>query len=210
MELFVLMLILLNPFSQILYLRELLTSMSLRDFANVHVRASLLSFAVFAIFVIFGDPLLRDVFQVRLASLQIFGGFINLFIAYKFITQGEGSNLLFRGNIADLAPTIALPYTVGPGTLWTSILMGHRYSPFIGFAMIGGVLLINTAVLLCAKYLFDHVSGRGGTMLGKYFAVLMRTMALLVGGVGVEMILTGIESAFHLASAGSGAMGVAP
>lgn len=210
MELFVLMLILLNPFSQILYLRELLTSMTFRDFAAVHARASLLSFAVFAIFVSFGDPLLRDVFQVRLASLQIFGGFINLFIAYKFITQGEGSNLLFRGNIADLAPTIALPYTVGPGTLWTSILMGHRYAPIIGYAMIAGVLLINSAVLVGAKFLFDHVSGKGETMLGKYFAVLMRTMALLVGGVGVEMILTGIEAAFHLNPGAPGAMAPGP
>lgn len=198
MELFVLMLILLNPFSQILYLRELLTSMSMRDFAQVHARASLLSFSVFAIFVLFGDPLLRDVFQVRMASLQIFGGFINLYIAYKFVTQGVGSNLLFQGNIADLAPTIALPYTVGPGTLWTAILMGHRYPIPTGFAMIAGVLAINSAVLIVAKLLFDRVSGQRETMLGKYFAVLMRTMALLVGGVGVEMILRGLEEAFHL------------
>jgi multiple antibiotic resistance protein len=197
MNLFLLMLILLNPFSQSLYLKELMDQMTLREFAAVHARATILSFSVFVVFATFGEPILTDIFQVRLASLQIFGGLVNIYIAYRFITVGPGSNVLFRGSVADLAPTIALPYMVGPGTLWTSILMGHRSPLLVALGMIAGVLLINTIFVMFSKWLFDHTSAQKETMVGKYFSVLMRTVALLVGGVGVEMLLRGVEEALR-------------
>jgi len=199
MDLFILMIIILNPFSQVLYLKELMDRMSMREFGFVNLRADLLSFSVFAIFVFFGEPILKDIFQVRLESLRIFGGFVNLFIAHRFLTVGAGSNVLFLGKPEDLAPTIALPYTVGAGTLWVSILMGLTYTKPTALLLIVGVLCINTGILLATKLLFDRVSNRRETMIGKYFSVLMRTMALLVGAVGVEMILSGLQDVFAAA-----------
>jgi small neutral amino acid transporter SnatA (MarC family) len=111
---------------------------------------------------------LKNVFQVRLGSLQVFGGLINLFIAYRYITVGPGSNLLFRGNISDLAPTIS----------WLSILIGRAY--------------------------FTHLNAQSETLLGKYFSILMRTMALFIGAIGVEMIFSGIEQALINRPTGEG------
>jgi multiple antibiotic resistance protein len=194
MDLFLLMLVILNPFSQILYLKELMDDLTFGEFVSVHFKASVLSWGVFALFALVGDFLLHRVFQVHLEALQIFGGLVLMFIAYQYITVGPGSNLLFRGKIADLAPAISLPYMVGAGTLWVSIEMSNAYGPLMTFALVAGVLVINTAIVLVAKAGFHALAERGETILGKYMAILMRTMALFIGAVAVEMIINGIRA----------------
>ncbi|GMW03677.1 MAG: hypothetical protein AMXMBFR84_48110 [Candidatus Hydrogenedentota bacterium] len=197
MHLAVMMLVILNPFSQVLYLRELMGTLSFREFASVHLKATLLSLGVFAVFILAGDLLLQRVFQIQLGSLQIFGGMINLYVAYRFITVGPGSNLLFRGNIADLAPQISLPYMVGPGMIWMSILMGRTYPKVFAVLLVCSVLAFNMAFVLAVKAAFQHLKEQSETMLGKYFAILMRTMALFIGAIGVEMILKGIQEGLN-------------
>lgn len=192
MKLFLLMLIILNPFSQVLYLRELFTRLTFPEFLNTHFRASLFSFSILALFAVAGQPLLEQVFQVSLGSLRVFGGLVNLYVAYRFITVGEGSTLLFRGDIKDLAPHITLPYMIGPGVLWVAVLMGRMHGSLMAAAMIAGVLAINMGVVLSAYRLFGSAREERETRFAKYFAVLMRTMALFIGAIGVEMIFGGI------------------
>lgn len=191
MKLFVLFLIILNPFSQALFLRELFDRLTLWEFAKVHLRATVYSFIILGAFAVAGEPLLNTVFQVRLGSLRVFGGLITLLIAYRFIAEGEGSNLLFRGHVADLAPNITLPYMVGAGGLWVSILMGEQYGVLTAWAMVAGVLLINSAFVLICHVMFGATGRRVNTAFTKYFAMLMRVMALFVGAIGVEMIFGG-------------------
>lgn len=193
MKLFMLMLIILNPFAQVLYLRQLIDDLPFRVFAPIHLRASLYSFIIFAIFALCGEPILYDLFQIRLGSLRVFGGMINLYVAYRYIAVGEGSTLLFRGNVADLAPNITLPYMVGPGMLWASILMGETYGVPIASGMIAGVLAVNIAFVFAAHALFRRSDDNRETAFTKYFAVLMRMMALFVGAVGVEMVVGGMQ-----------------
>jgi small neutral amino acid transporter SnatA (MarC family) len=203
MRLFLFMLVILNPFAQVLYLGELMRAMETRPFAAVHLRASLLSYGVFALFALAGDFLLNDVFQVRLASLQIFGGLVILYIAYRYVAFGAGSNLLFRGDIKDLAPNISLPYMVGPGTIWISILLGRQFPWWEALAMIGGVLLINMVFVVFVQWLFGRLATHKETLLGKYFAILMRTNALFIGAISMEMILRGLQEAFPVLKGGS-------
>lgn len=192
-NLFLLMLIILNPFSQVLYLRELFETMHFKRFSRVHLRASFYSFIIFVVFALSGQPILSDVFQIRLGSLRVFGGLINLYVAYRYITAGEGSTQLFRGEVRDLAPKIALPYMVGPGMLWVSILIGEKHGALLGTGVIAGVLLVNIVFVLCAYSVFRNAEGARETAFAKYFAVLMRIMALFVGAVGVEMVVGGLQ-----------------
>jgi small neutral amino acid transporter SnatA (MarC family) len=193
MKLFLLMLIILNPFSQVLYLRELFERMRLREFLRVHLWASGYSFTIFVIFAAFGEPILSDLFQIRLGSLRVFGGLINLYVAYRYVTAGAGSTRLFEGDIADLAPRIALPYMVGPGMLWVSILIGEEYGIAAGSGVIAGVLAANMVFVLAAYGIFRRAEKDRETAFTKLFAMLMRIMALFVGAVGVEMIVGGLQ-----------------
>jgi small neutral amino acid transporter SnatA (MarC family) len=196
-KLFVFMLVILNPFAQVVYLQDLMTSLTVRDFAGMHLRATLLSFGVFVLFAFVGDLLLSDVFHVQLAALQIFGGLIILYIAYRYFANGAGSNLLFRGDIGDLASEVSLPYMVGPGTLWISILIGRRVDWLTALLAIGGVLAINMIFVILVRIVFERLYARRNTMLGKYFSILMRTNTLFIGAIAVQMILTGIGDVFH-------------
>lgn len=192
MQLFFLMLVILNPFAQVLYLQGLISELPLKAFASVHTKATLLTGGLFAFFVLAGDPLLRHVFQVHVESLQIFGGLIMVWIAYRYITAGPTASH-FAAEDADLAPRISLPYMVGPGTLWISILIGKTMPIPQGLLIVAAVLASNFAFVVGAAWLFNHVRTQAETTLGKFVALLMRTSALLIGAVGVEMVVTGLQ-----------------
>lgn len=196
MDHFLLMLVIINPFAQVLYLSQLMNDLSFLDFARVHLRASILSFAVFLLFALFGEILLHHVFQVELASLQIFGGIIMLFIAHRYIAEGPGSNLLFRGDITELAPQISLPYMVGPGTIWVAIILGQAYPSYVAAGLIAGVVVLNFLFVILVCLAFERVTGRKETRLGKYFAILMRTNALFIGAIAMEMVVSGLKASF--------------
>ena len=137
---------------------------------------------------------MKIVFQVRLASLQIFGGIIMLFIAFQYIIKGPGSNQLFKGDISEMAPNISLPYMIGPGTIWVSILIGRKFNTVLCLSMIASVLLINFVFLLLYHQLHYRLRKKGNTIVTKYFSILMRTNALFIGAIAIEMLVTGIET----------------
>lgn len=180
---------------RILYLWEVMKETSSREFAKNHGLASLLSFGVFALFAATGEFLFVTLFQVRLDAFRIFGGLLILLVAIRYFTHGPGANILFRGKATDLAPEISLPYLVGPGTIWVSVLIGKDTMLLTGLAGIALVLAVNW-IAVCAVHPFmSHFASKGQTVLGKYFAILMRTNALFVGAIAVEMIVSGLQGA---------------
>jgi small neutral amino acid transporter SnatA (MarC family) len=198
MKLFLFMLVMINPFAQVVYLHDLMTKLSFRDFAQIHLRATLLSLGVFALFAVAGETILNSVFQVRLAALQIFGGLIMLYVAHRYITNGAGSNLLFNGDISTLSQEITLPYMVGPGTIWVSILIGHSFPVHIALLILTACVTINMIFVVSVRGIYARLESKKETFLGKYFSILMRVNALLIGAIAVEMILRGIETAFPI------------
>lgn len=197
LKLLIYMLIMVNPFSQVLYVWELMREMSFKEFVSVYWRATALSLGVFVLFALLGEWLFESVFQVRLEAFRIFGGLLILAVAYRYFTAGAGSNMLFRGKAEDLAPDISLPFMVGPGTLWVSILIGKSLPVLLGLGIIAAVIVGNFLFVIFIQRLVSDLEGYRETMVGKYFSVLMRTNALFVGAIAVEMIITGIEGAFE-------------
>lgn len=194
-NLFILMLVVLNPFAQLVYLQGLMRGMSTREFAEAHLRASLLTLGVFSLFVAVGEPILSKLFHVRIGALQIFGGLIMLQVAHRYITVGAEGNLMFRGKVEDLAPQISLPYMVGPGTIWLSILAGQRHSLPAGLGIVAAVLAINFLFVVGVQWNYHRVESRKtSTALGQYFSLLQRTNALFIGALAVEMIIQGVQS----------------
>ncbi len=61
------------------------------------------------------------------------------------------------------------------------------------FGLIAAVLAVNMVFVVGAKICFEHLKRQSETLLGKYFGILMRTNALLIGAIGVEMVVHGIE-----------------
>jgi multiple antibiotic resistance protein len=184
--------VILNPFSQVLFLWDLMKSMNAREFAAVYARASLLSFGVYALFALTGDMLFSEVFQVRIDAFRIFGGLIVFIISLRYFTQGGGSAQFFRGEATELATSISIPFMVGPATIWVSMEIGRQLAAPIDVLLIGAVLAVNFLIVVAAQRLLSHMESNKESLLGAYFTILMRTNALFIGAIGIEMILAGL------------------
>jgi multiple antibiotic resistance protein len=195
-------LVILNPFSQVLFLWELMRTMTWRDFMAVYGRASLLSFGVYALFALTGDYIFVEVFQVRTDAFRIFGGLIVFIISLRYFTQGGGAAQFFRGEATELATSISIPFMVGPATIWVSILIGRSMPTGFGVLLIAAVLAVNFMIVCLAQGILSKVGENRESLLGAYFTILMRTNALFIGAIGIEMILAGLEGVGLPATAG--------
>jgi multiple antibiotic resistance protein len=184
--------VILNPFSQILFLWGLMTSMSWREFAGIYARASLLSFGVYALFALTGDMLFREVFQVRVDAFRIFGGLIVFIISLRYFTQGGGSAQFFQGKATELATSISIPFMVGPATIWVSMEIGRTLAAPMDVLLIGAVLAVNFVIVTVAQRFLSRMKSNRESLVGAYFTILMRTNALFIGAIGIEMILAGL------------------
>lgn len=185
--------VILNPFSQVLFLWELMKSMTWREFASVYGRASLLSFGVYALFALTGEFAFVGLFQVRIEAFRIFGGLIVFLVSLRYFTGDGGANQFFRGDPSDLATRISIPFMVGPATIWVSILTGRSLPVPLDVLQIAAVMALNFVIVCLAYRVVSHLETKRETLVGAYFTILMRTNALFIGAIGIEMILAGIE-----------------
>ncbi|MEZ5365018.1 MAG: hypothetical protein R2748_22500 [Bryobacterales bacterium] len=85
---------------------------------------------------------------------------------------------------------------VGPATIWISILIGRNLETPFDVLLIAAVLAVNFAIVCLAQVLVGRFgAGAQDSLLGSYFTILMRTNALFIGAIGIEMILAGLQGA---------------
>jgi multiple antibiotic resistance protein len=189
-----LLFVLLNPFLLSIYLSNLIQDLDARTFRRVLTRASLISSSVFVATAWAGDAIFVDVLQARYAAFQIFGGLIFLGVGYKFAMEGAGSITLLRGDASHLSGAIAMPFMIGPGTVSASIYMGSRLPPLAFVPAIFGALALTTASLIVIKKVHDQVRHDYSGLVGRYWEVTGRVMAIVIGTLAIEMILQGIDA----------------
>lgn len=187
-----LMLVIINPFAQTLYLSELMKRTSLREFGSILLQGVMMTLLICLICAFFGRLILFELFQVTLPTMRVFGGLINLVLAYRYVMHGPEGVRLFSGDVTEIAQQIAMPIMVGAGVVWISMRIGETHSPPVAAIIITMVLAINTAIVLGYRGIFHVVQGNLERLLVKYFGVVMRFNALLIGALSVQMILGGI------------------
>ena len=187
------MLVIINPFAQMLYLTNLMNRTATREFGRIYLEGSLITFVICMICAYLGDRVIFQLFGVTLPAMRVFGGLINLQLSYSYIMHGPEGIKLFNGDINELAQQIALPVMVGAGVVWVSMRMGTLYNPVTTAGIFVVVLAINFSLVFGYQALFKRVRGRVELLLVKYFGIAMRFNALLVGALSVDMILGGIR-----------------
>ena len=187
--------VILNPFSQALFLWELMRDSGPKEFVGIYSRASLLSLGVYTLFALTGEFLFIDVFQVRIDAFRIFGGLIVFVISIRYFTGEGGAAQFFRGKATEVATRISIPFMVGPATIWVSILIGRSLQTPLDLLLITAVLALNFLIVCIAQRFVARLDDSRDSLLGAYFTILMRTSALFIGAIGIEMILAGLEGA---------------
>ena len=189
-----LLFVLLNPFLVILYLVDVVESLERRRFAQVLMRAGLISIAVFCCFALLGDAIFSSVVQAEFASFQIFGGVVFLLIALQFVFRGPTAVEMLRGKSENLAGSIAMPVLIGPGTISASVVIGKRLDPLGACAAVLLAVFASVLLMLALKALHDFVRPRGEPLIKRYIAIAGRIMALYAGTVSIDMIMQGLRA----------------
>ncbi|BAX82490.1 MarC family protein [Labilibaculum antarcticum] len=188
-----LLLVLLNPFLIIVYLIDIVKKKTSKEFSRILIRAGIISFIVFSSFAILGDTIFRNVFNASLASFQIFGGIVFLLTGIQFIFKGSASIESLRGESKHIAGAIAMPIFIGPGTISYSILIGESLSKTNAILAIASTILICVSIIMLLKKLHDKIHVKKEELIEQYIDIAGRVMALLLGTVSVELIMSGLN-----------------
>ncbi len=186
-------LILVNPFAQFLYLKDVADELDLKTFTGVYGRASVMSTVIYFLFALIGEDIFTSFFNIKFDAFRIFGGIIIFSYAFLFIMNGTKGIVRMKENLEDLASEIALPFIVGAGTIYLSIVIGLK-SPHFGWSVliIGGVMLLNFVMVVGLNLIKDLFKRKRKVAFDKYIGIAMRLNGFLMGAIGVNMIIDGI------------------
>jgi multiple antibiotic resistance protein len=189
---FLMLFVLLNPFILSVYLLELVKALSFHRFAAQLLRASIISFVVFATFALTGDALFTNVLQVRFFSFLIFGGITFLIVGIRLITVGVMAVKLGPDD-EQVAVSIAMPFMIGPGTISASVLAGARLTRGEALLAIALALAATLVAMLVLKWAHDVVTQYNERLVRRYTEIAGRATALFTGSFAIDMLLRGFE-----------------
>lgn len=188
------LLVLINPFLVSVYLIDLIRGLELPVFTRILTRAMIISTIAYIAFAWGGDRIFQDVFQVRFAAFQTFGGVVFLLIAVRSMLVGGQVMIELRGDPEHLAGAIAMPFMIGPATVSACVLIGAQSPLWKASLGIVTAVLATTVVLLGLKIVFDRVRERNYRLIERYMDIVGRVSAILLGTIAVEMIFRGLDS----------------
>jgi len=169
---------------------------------RIALRALLGAFVIVTVFCVLGSVIF-SLFGITLSAFRITGGVLVALIGYQMLHgspssvhhPSEGDQRASRDAAVSVAiMPLAIPILAGPGTIATAM----------NFASTGGlwnmIMTLAAFALLCLITFLFFVFGEGLTrFLGKGgLTVVTRIMGLILGVIGVQMLVDGINGAFRL------------
>jgi small neutral amino acid transporter SnatA (MarC family) len=188
----ILLLVLLNPFLIIVYLIDIVKKKTADEFSKILIRAGIISFTVFSLFAVLGDTIFKNVFNASFASFQIFGGVVFLLTAIQFVFKGSASIESLRGESKHIAGAIAMPIFIGPGTISYSVIIGERLNKPNALLAIAITIVICVSIIMVLKHLHDKIQKKKEELIEQYIDIAGRVIALLLGTVSIELIMSGV------------------
>lgn len=192
-------LVMLNPFALFLYLKPVMQSLSSQDFNRVFIKASIISFCIFLVFLLFGDYVFTSIFRIRFDSFRIFGGIVLFSFAWLFIVNGKKAFVQIRGDLHEMAAEIALPFMVGAGTISLATLMSKQLPTLYGLLALLIVMITNYGFIMGMKKLRSTIRHqRLKEAFDKIMELLLRVNGFFLGAIGIDMMMTGINQLFNI------------
>jgi len=168
----------------------------------IALKATLIAGGILLTFVLLGQPMLRQL-GVSIAALQTAGGIILLLIALDMVfakpgsafklTPSEGAEAQGKDEIAVFP--LATPLLAGPGAMSSAILLAaNARGDLVQVGMVvialAGVMVV-TFLLLSASHQLNRIIGVTAQR------VLMRVFGILLAGIAVQAVFTGVTSAIR-------------
>lgn len=189
---FILFFSLLNPFLMSIYMIGLIRHTETKVFNKALIQGCLIAYVVFLLFAWGGEAIFNQYLSIRFESFLIFGGLIFLVIGYRYVFQGADTIGEMRGAPEHLAGTVAMPFMIGPGTISAAVVTGMRMSIIEAAIVIALVLILTCSILILMKFSHDHLRYSHAKYIDRYFDIVGRLAALLIGTIAVDMIVNGV------------------
>ncbi len=181
------LLALINPISKVSVLAVLSTEARREDFRAVAAKSSLTAALILFGSMVFGDLLLRSVFNVQVHSLRLAGGAVLFWVGFNALRKGVFFEHDTHTRFADIAIVpLACPMIAGPATIAASIALRARYGIWVPALAMLLALAVNHVAMLFSRAI--------GGILTRFnlLGALIRITGLIVMALGVQMILDGI------------------
>ncbi len=153
---------------------------------KIIVREVLIAFVILAVFVFFGNYIMRWL-NLTADAMSVAGGIILFLIALRMIFPPETKDNADKATEEPFIVPLAVPLTAGPSALAMVLLFAAQEpnKTWMLFAAVVIVSIIFLAIMLGARYLMRLLGKRG-------LIAVERLMGMILTAVAVQMFLVGI------------------
>lgn len=164
---------------------------------QVGMRASIIGFAVLALFAIAGASIL-SVFGITLPAFRVAGGFLLFYIAFEMVferrqerKEKSADMAITRDHIHNIAAfPLAIPLIAGPGAISATVLLSGTFPTVAGQAALVGIILIGILITYLVFLLAERVDkflGHTGR------SILTRLLGVILAALAVQFVADGIR-----------------
>ncbi|MCO5163604.1 MAG: MarC family protein [Mesorhizobium sp.] len=165
--------------------------------AQVALRASVIGFAVLALFAVAGASILA-MFGITLPAFRVAGGLLLFYIAFEMIFERRNDRkeksadvAITRDHIHNIAAfPLAIPLIAGPGAISATVLLSGSYPTLYGqlallLILLAGILLTWLVFFLAERV--DRFLGQTGR------SILTRLLGVILAALAVQFVADGIR-----------------
>jgi len=166
--------------------------------SQVSIRASVIGFAVLALFAVAGAAIL-SAFGITLPAFRIAGGMLLFFIAFEMVFERRQDR---KERISDVAITrdhihniaafpLAIPLIAGPGAISATVLLSGTFAGWSAqLALVGIILvcLVLTWLVFVLAERIDRFLGHTGR------SILTRLLGVILAALAVQFVADGIRA----------------
>lgn len=165
---------------------------------QVASRASVIGFAVLAVFAVAGAAILA-MFGITLPAFRVAGGLLLFWIAFEMIFERRQER---KGKSADAAVTIdhirniaafplAIPLIAGPGAISATVLLSGSFPTTAGTLMLLVIVAACIAITFLVLVLAERIDGFLGET-GR--SILTRLLGVILAALAVQFVADGVKA----------------
>jgi len=166
--------------------------------SQVSIRASVIGFAVLALFAVAGAAIL-SAFGITLPAFRIAGGMLLFFIAFEMVFERRQDR---KEKISDVAITrdhihniaafpLAIPLIAGPGAISATVLLSGTFAGWGAQLALVGIIfvcLVLTWLVFVLAERIDRFLGHTGR------SILTRLLGVILAALAVQFVADGIKA----------------
>lgn len=180
---------LINPIQKVFVVFSLQDNYSPAQLHRIVDKATVTAIGVLLLFLFLGEAILGYVFNLKIYAFQMTCGVVLFYNGFVGLQKGAFLTIDKDTRIEEIiAVPIAIPMIAGPATITAVVTMPAVYGRWMTIASVILALLLNLLIM------------RNADRIGKFLVrlnmmmPLIRITALIVAAIGLQMILSGIES----------------